>query len=109
LPAKVDAGVLSDPWGVFWAGSGATDQSYIDAFGLSPEPDLTDWEECNKLMHKCFDYNISSTELAKRIRRGPIGVLAFSGFIEFMFSKRGVDLTPLSDRLNLLIDALEQK
>jgi len=109
LPSKVDAGGPNDPWGVFWVGTGARDQAYIDAFELASEPDPTDWELCNKLMHKCFDYNISSVELAKRIRRGPMGVLALSGFVEFMFSKRGVDLTPLSDRFELLIDALQQK
>lgn len=104
----MEEGGPEDPWACLYVGSGCSNQAYIDAFDLSvdPEPIANDWEVCNIYMHKCFDYGIAVADLAARVRRGQMGVLALSGFLEFMHGSRGVDLTPLTDRLDMLIEAL---
>jgi hypothetical protein len=106
LPKTVELAVPSSPWASLFVGAGAGDDAYIAAFKLTASPNpLEDWEVCNQSIHKCFDYGITKEALATRIRRGPMGILALSGFLDFM-KKRGVDLTPLQGRLQLLIDAL---
>ncbi|KAF9516467.1 hypothetical protein BS47DRAFT_1360305 [Hydnum rufescens UP504] len=108
LPSSVPLGSSTDPWGTFFLGTSVNDQAYIAAFELSAEPDPSgDWEACNQSIHKCFDYHITKEDLVARIRRGPMGVLAFLGYLDFMH-RRGVDLTPLHERLELLIDALQE-
>ena len=109
LPSTVELGTTANSWASLFVGTGAIDKDYIAAFGLMAEPDPDeDWEVCNRSIHKCFDYGITKEDLATRIVRGPMGVLALCGFLDFM-KKRNVDFAPLHERLVLLSEALYER